>query len=54
MGAGISGQALVIIIVASLTWYLGTETVKGVKWIGHHVKTGVHKIVHPYAKAQGK
>lgn len=45
----VSGQVLVAVLVAALTWYLGSETVKGVKWIGHKVAAGVHKIVHPRA-----
>jgi hypothetical protein len=44
----ISGQALALALAAALTWYVGHETVHGVKWIGHHVKTAVHKIVHPH------
>lgn len=45
----VSGQVLVAVLVAALTWYLGSETVKGVKWIGHKVSAGVHRIVHPRA-----
>lgn len=44
----VSGQVLAVALAAALTWYLGSETVKGVKWIGHHVKTAVHKIAHPH------
>ena len=44
----ISGQALALALAAALTWYLGHETVKGVKWVASHVKAGIHKIVHQH------
>lgn len=44
----VTGPALAVILAAALTWYVGSETVKGVKWVSHHVKTAVHKIVHPH------
>ncbi len=48
----ISGEALAIALAAALTWYCGTEAVKGVKWVGHHVKAGIHRIVHPHEVKQ--
>lgn len=44
-----NGTALALALAAALTWYAGHTAVKGVKWIGHHVKTAAHKIVHPHA-----
>jgi hypothetical protein len=50
----ISGQALAIALAAALTWYVGHETVKGIRWVGHHVKAGIHKIVHPHEQEAQK
>jgi flagellar hook assembly protein FlgD len=44
----ISGEALAIALAAALTWFTVSEAVKGVKWVGHHVASAVHKIVHPH------
>lgn len=44
----IDPRLALVIIAATLTVWLGGETVKGAKWIGHKVKAGVHKIVHPH------
>lgn len=41
----VSGQALLIAAAVALTIWLGGESIKGVKWVKHHAKCGVMKVV---------
>jgi hypothetical protein len=42
----LSPQALAIYLIAALTYFVGEEAVKGVKWVGHEVKRGGTAVVH--------
>lgn len=46
----VSGPALAVVLAAALTYFAGTEAVKGVKWVGHQVKRGGAAIVHVLKK----
>jgi hypothetical protein len=43
-------RILLIALGVALTFYVGEETVKGVKWIGHEAKRGGTAIVHVLKK----
>jgi hypothetical protein len=42
------GYAIVVaVLVATFAWGVG-KAVHGVKWVGHKVGAGVHRVVHPH------
>lgn len=44
----IDPRLVLVMLAAAATFYIGSETVKGAKWVGRHVKAGIHKVVHPH------
>lgn len=46
----VSGPALAIVLAAALTYFAGTEVVKGAKWVGHQAKRAGTAIVHVLKK----
>jgi hypothetical protein len=43
-------RILLIALALGLSYYVGEETIKGVKWIGHEAKKGGTAIVHVLKK----
>jgi hypothetical protein len=40
---------LVALAVATVVW-LGGETIRGVRWVKHHVQAVAHHVRHPHEK----
>lgn len=40
----------VILIAAGIygLFWLGGESIKGVRWVKHHVQSAVHHVLHPH------
>lgn len=38
---------LIVAAISAVIW-IGGETVKGVRWVKHHVKDAITKVVHPH------
>lgn len=45
-------KAVLVMLGVVLTIWVGSETVKGVKWIGRHVKQGITHVVHPHQETK--
>jgi hypothetical protein len=40
---------LVLAAVYSVIW-LGSESIKGVRWVKHHAQHAIHHVLHPHAE----
>lgn len=52
MGAGFPPGVVAAIIIAAVVFQLGRETWHGLKWVGRHVKSAAHHIVHPHEQQE--
>lgn len=52
MGAGLSGEALLVVVLLGLGFYIGEQVWDGAKVVGHKTKCGVMRVVGKHCDAQ--